>query len=123
MITRRQFFQGTIGLFAIAALSRSGLSRLIVEDPPPRIKSNDWNQYRIIIKVAQGGTLPLGTVFPHIGDIPVGWLPCDGRLIARSSFPDLYDVMPRDRMGKSMYGEIGFGKKFHLPDMRGRLAL
>ncbi|MDJ0863180.1 MAG: phage tail protein [Gammaproteobacteria bacterium] len=66
-------------------------------------------------------TPPIGSVIGYTGsivapvEIPDGWLPCDGRGLARSNYTDLFKVIG------TWYGDgLGeFGKDFNLPDYRG----
>jgi hypothetical protein len=43
---------------------------------------------------------------------PVGWVPCDGRLMDREGYPELYSVL------QDSYGEEAAG--FRVPDLRGK---
>jgi microcystin-dependent protein len=61
---------------------------------------------------------------PLIGEIrffafeepPEGWLPCDGQILTRSQYPQLFDVLG------TLYGGDGRGT-FAVPDLRGRVAV
>ena len=60
-----------------------------------------------------GGINPSGTVLTFAGqNAPVGYLPCDGRLLSRSEFPELFEVIG------TVYGNSS-STNFKLPDMRG----
>ncbi|MBM4394458.1 MAG: tail fiber protein [Deltaproteobacteria bacterium] len=49
------------------------------------------------------------------GDVPAGWLPCDGRELSTTAYPALYAVI-----GETFGGGAG---TFNLPDLRGRAAI
>jgi microcystin-dependent protein len=58
--------------------------------------------------------VPPGTILPFAGpkgNIPAGFLPCDGGLVSRTAYPDLYNAIG-DSWGSS-------GASFRLPDLRG----
>ena len=48
---------------------------------------------------------PIGSVVPFVGNIPDGWLPCDGREVDGNAFPKLRAIMGR------------------VPDLRGRVIV
>jgi microcystin-dependent protein len=66
--------------------------------------------------------IPVGTIVPFGGDVTntevaawiesQGWLPCDGRSVAKTDYIDLFIAI------ESSYG--GGGSNFNLPDLRGR---
>lgn len=61
-------------------------------------------------------TVPAGTVVPFAGpvhQVPDGWLLCDGSLVSRSDFTDLFDVIG------TTHGEGDGFSTFRLPDYRG----
>jgi hypothetical protein len=40
-------------------------------------------------------TVPVGTIQPFAGfGAPPGWLPCDGRVVSRSEYPELGEILP-----------------------------
>jgi len=49
--------------------------------------------------------------------VPEGWAKCDGQLLKRAAFPDLFDVIG------TTYGGGGGENTFALPDLRGRVPL
>lgn len=56
--------------------------------------------------------IPVGTVmFYASAAVPIGWLKCDGSLVSRNAFPQLF--------GKIGYTYGGSGNDFRLPDLRG----
>ena len=57
----------------------------------------------------------VGEIRPFVEDLPQGWLPCDGRLLA--IIPDLYPLF--SVIG---YAYGGDGDKFALPDLRDRVT-
>lgn len=62
---------------------------------------------------------PIGAVVAFAGEpashLPVGWLPCDGRELHRSDYPELYEAIGVGHGGDA----IG---TFYLPDLRGRFV-
>jgi hypothetical protein len=51
--------------------------------------------------------IPVGTIQPYMGNYPpIGWLPCDGRVISPNAHPELHAIVSQN-----------FGSR--LPDMRG----
>lgn len=54
--------------------------------------------------------------WPAAGNIPVGWLECDGRALSPASYPRLFAVIG------TAYGGDGVAT-FNLPDLRGRVPL
>lgn len=63
--------------------------------------------------------VPIGSIFPFAGgNVPYGYLLCDGSEIEKVKYPDLYDVIG-NTYGISV---LGFDS-FKLPDLRGRFAL
>lgn len=66
------------------------------------------------------GPVAVGTVVAFAGaQVPDGWLPADGRALARAAWPDLFAVLDTSHgSGVSPLGEkVG---DFNLPDYRGR---
>lgn len=64
---------------------------------------------------AENSLVPTGTVVAFAGGadrVPNGWLPCDGRSLARSAYPSLFASIG------TAHG--GTGANFNLPDLRGR---
>ncbi|KAB8027425.1 phage tail protein [Fluviispira multicolorata] len=58
--------------------------------------------------------LPIGTVLAYAGEnIPDGYLPCDGRELVRSQYPQLYNVIGDN------HGNGNGSTTFHIPDYRG----
>lgn len=68
--------------------------------------------------------VPVGSIMPFGGiDPPRGWLLCDGSLIQKSDFGELWTVI-RHNFGDQVSIESQFGTNFFaLPDLRGRFAL
>lgn len=65
-----------------------------------------------------GDTLPIGAIVPFGGwDAPTGWLICDGTLLNKTAYPELFNAI-----GYSFGGEDG-GSTFGLPDLRGRVPV
>jgi len=62
--------------------------------------------------------IPIGTLFPFAGtQVPLGYLLCDGSLVARTSYPFLFQVIG------TTYGGVAGGAYFRVPDLRGRFPL
>jgi microcystin-dependent protein len=59
-------------------------------------------------------TVYLGEIRAFAGDLPPGWLPCDGRLLSIDQNPATYAVIG------TAYGGNGT-TTFALPDLRGRV--
>ena len=62
---------------------------------------------------------PPGIILPYAGPadkLPTGWLLCDGAIIPRASYSDLFDII------KNIYGATGDTATFKLPDLRGRVV-
>lgn len=78
-------------------------------------KNGKWN---IVNGQITGDTLPIGAIVPFGGwDAPTGWLICDGTLLNKTDYPELFNAI-----GYSFGGEEG-GSTFGLPDLRGRVPL
>jgi len=59
-----------------------------------------------------GALIPVGTIVPYVsaaGNVPYGWLPCDGRSVGTADFPDLSGVIH--------YAYGGVGTSFKVPDL------
>lgn len=70
------------------------------------------------IQDKSGFVMPVGSVLPFAGvTVPTGWLPCDGRLVSRATYPDLYSAL------LSTYGAGDGSTTFALPDLQGRTAI
>lgn len=73
--------------------------------------------------LAAGGgepSTPVGAIIPYGGvAAPANWLLCDGALLAKGDFPELYAAIG------NTFGKAGDGDatKFRLPDLRGRVPL
>lgn len=74
-----------------------------------KLNTLDDNQWRLIpigqINLFSGGT------------IPDGWLPCDGRAISRTVYPELFAVIG------TAYGTGDGSTTFNLPDFRNRMPI
>lgn len=86
--------------------------------------TRSWRRYLENIVTVLGGSagasLYVGKVDWFPGDpskIPVGWLPCDGSLVKKSTYPELYTVL-----GSTWGAETA--TEFYLPDLNdGRVLL
>ena len=62
--------------------------------------------------------VPPGAVMPYAGILPPsGWLLCDGSVVDKTDYPDLYVAIGY------LYGSTTLDNKFKLPDMRGRMVV
>jgi microcystin-dependent protein len=62
-----------------------------------------------------GTIIPTGTVQSFAGgQIPSGWLLCDGQTVPRSTYSGLFDIIG------TRHGQGDGSTTFHLPDLRGR---
>lgn len=70
-----------------------------------------------------GGGVPPGTLVMHAADVrnpanvPVGWLPCDGRVLAKAGYPTLWSVIGDAFTDRAVVTDEG---KFSVPDLRGK---
>lgn len=65
--------------------------------------------------------VPIGTIFPFAGgNIPEGYLLCDGGEVERAKFPDLFDIIGTSYNGTAALNGAG---TYRLPDLRGRFPL
>lgn len=66
-------------------------------------------------------SVPIGTVIDWAAaasaSIPYPWLECDGSLLVREDYPELFEVIG------TTWGNSTDATKFYLPDARGRLAV
>jgi microcystin-dependent protein len=72
---------------------------------------------RLFIRRIGGGGVSVGSIEPFAGNIanmPDGFLFCDGSVVSRAAYPDLFAAI-----GTSWGAGDGV-TTFHLPDMRGR---
>ena len=76
----------------------------------------EWLQPKSILTVVPATTatvIPIGTIVPFVetdANIPVGWLPCDGRSVSTTVYSDLFDIIG------VQYGNTGGAGTFDLPD-------
>jgi hypothetical protein len=78
--------------------------------------------------------IPTGMIFEYLGDsIPVGYVACDGRVLAQTDYPELYGVIGTAygdggymaRLIDSLYTAKAFDAirdTFAVPDLRGRIV-
>ena len=99
---------GTIGAGTDVLVSNfAGLQSLV----------NDLSSLASVLKnetfyVPVGGIIPFGGLS---GNVPSGWLVCDGSAVSTTTYADLYTVL-----GANAYGTDS-GGTFFLPDLRGRV--
>lgn len=83
-----------------------------------KLKYFDGTNWNIVNGQITGDTLPIGAIVPFGGwDAPTGWLICDGTLLNKTTYPELFNAI-----GYSFGGEDG-GATFGLPDLRGRVPV
>lgn len=83
-----------------------------------KLKYYDGTDWKIVNGQVTGDTLPIGAIVPFGGwDAPTGWLICDGTLLNKTDYPELFNAI-----GYSFGGEEG-GSTFGLPDLRGRVPV
>lgn len=83
-----------------------------------KLKYYDGTNWKVVNGQITGDTLPIGAIVPFGGwDAPTGWLICDGTLLNKTAYPELFNAI-----GYSFGGEEG-GSTFGLPDLRGRVPL
>ena len=78
---------------------------------------DDLSALATVLK-AQAFYVPVGGIIPFgglSGNMPAGWLVCDGSAVSQTTYADLYAVL-----GASAYGTDS-GGNFFLPDLRGRV--
>ena len=66
--------------------------------------------------------LPIGVIMPYAGsssNIPIGWLPCDGRVVSSETYPRLFAAIGTT-WGKGTAVEGSTATYFKLPDLRDR---
>ena len=62
--------------------------------------------------------IPTGVIEMYAGSVaPVGWLICDGSIVSRIAFSDLFKIIG------TTYGSGNSNNTFTLPDMRGRCPI
>lgn len=66
----------------------------------------------------QSSITPVGVIRFFAGStIPNGWLMCDGSIVSRMTYSDLFKIIG------TTYGSGNFNDTFTLPDMRGRMPI
>ncbi len=75
--------------------------------------------YGRIRRGPEGYLVPRGTIIAHVGtlNIPVGWLPCWGQEVSRTTHSKLFEIVG------TTFGEGDGETTFNLPDLRGRSIL
>lgn len=94
---------------------------------PSKLASGSPNQ---IIRAGQTGTpefaylaldVPIGTVVPYMfPNAPVGFLICDGSILSRTGYADLFALANSAGLIGTVFGAGDGSTTFALPDMRGR---
>lgn len=83
-----------------------------------KLKYYDGTNWKVVNGQITGDTLPIGAIVPFGGwDAPTGWLICNGTLLNKTAYPELFNAI-----GYSFGGEEG-GSTFGLPDLRGRVPV
>lgn len=80
--------------------------------------NNAVAQARTYAEKQAQAAIPIGTILPFGGLTPPSgdWLLCNGRLLNRSDYPELYKVLG------AAYGSMG-NQNFNLPDLQGRFPV
>lgn len=68
-----------------------------------------------------GGAIPSGVILDFagpLGNVPAGYLPCDGSVVLQATYPDLFAAI-----GTSWNTGGELGTEFRLPDFRGRSSV
>jgi hypothetical protein len=104
-LSRRSFLSGLGLLFAAPALVR--FQSLMSVKKVPFVSP--------IIR-------PTGMVFPLAGDIPEGFLPCDGRLLLRSKYPKLFSAIAEDHSMNFINRPPDDRAFFEIPDAKYMMA-
>lgn len=63
---------------------------------------------------------PTGTIIAVSGNVPEGYLPCDGSYVSIATYQALYNTLTNDGQSNNPYG-TDVGNTFKLPDLRGRV--
>jgi microcystin-dependent protein len=67
--------------------------------------------------------LPAGVLMPYgAGNAPSGWLLCDGTVVRKSDYTELWNAIGHNFLDASLLDDAGVNT-FALPDMRGRMPL
>jgi microcystin-dependent protein len=67
------------------------------------------------IKDKTGFVMPVGTILPYGGqEVPEGWLECNGDMVSRKDYPDLFEAIG------TLWGTGDQEGTFRLPDLRGQ---
>ena len=61
---------------------------------------------------------PIGTIIVVTGDIPSGYLECNGALVRQTTYAALYEVLTNN--GVTFPYGANSGTDFRLPDLQGR---
>ena len=126
MLNRRGFLKGIFGAVALiaAAPALRVADAVLPGPPPPKPKTPGrtmvFVRYEPIIKVADSGGLPPGSVIYHSGarSVPAGWVLCDGRELPKGTYAGLESAMRAGgRFGRYPYGETL--TTFKVPDLIG----
>ncbi|MCB9438423.1 MAG: tail fiber protein [Anaerolineales bacterium] len=71
--------------------------------------------------ISGGDTIPIGTIVPYAGaTAPTGWLLCDGSVVSKITYADLFAVIGSSF---SYQKDVPPYNTFYLPDLRGRFPL
>ena len=104
------FVTSVLGAFQLISLN----------NPGDVLVSNGPESYPSFQSVASSAPLPAGTImqFPVAEtSAPSGWLLCDGRLLSRTDYPDLFASIG------TAFGAGDGATNFAIPDLRGRSSV
>lgn len=83
-----------------------------------------WKFYTTSGQIKQGSSalgtdIPIGTMLPYGRSVaPAGWLLCDGTILSRTTYADLFG-----EIGTSYNSGGETGSQFRLPDLRGKVPV
>lgn len=125
MLNRRGLLKGIMGAVALVAAAPvlRVADAVILGPPPPKPKTPGRTavvvRYEPIIKVADSGGLPPGSIiYKPVNPGPAGWIRCDGREIPKGTYARLELAMRAGgRFGRYPYGETL--TTFRVPDLTG----
>ncbi len=111
----------TIKTAAVAGVTvPAGLTATVYCDGTTvRSASTSFGAISSTVRILEMGApvMPVGTILPYAGATsPPGYLSCDGSVVSRSTFADLFAVIG------SIYGAGDGSTTFNIPDLRGRVA-
>ena len=118
-------------LFLLGTMSLAyGMKEEEISNNPPKLHQKEKFETSF-----ENQKFPIGSVIPFAGDInslpqhnECEWLLCDGQGYSSLNYPELYEVIKENYIPMSMSWKIQANKeyaekKFHVPDLRGRVIV